>query len=133
MKQKFEWFLRNLGEPKWWEETGHPRYCDFSPDKTYNIYADEVALLEIACQDCGRRFSVSMNWSTGEPFPLSKLIGSGSCQFGYGDPPNVGCCPAGPTMGSDGLRVIEFWEKDGNFKWVRIPELEIDLGDIDYV
>ena len=27
----------------------------------------------------------------------------------YGDPPNIGCCPAGPTMNSVPRRVLEYW------------------------
>ena len=42
-----------LGRPEWWDEVGAPRYCKFSPTETNNIYCDEVALLEIACQNCG--------------------------------------------------------------------------------
>ena len=29
----------------------------------------------------------------------------------YGDPPNDGCCDAGPTMNSVPHRVIEYWVK----------------------
>lgn len=46
----------------------------------------------------------------------------------YGDPPNYGCCPAGATMNSDPLRILQFWQRskyDRDFK--RVPELEIDL------
>jgi hypothetical protein len=44
----------------------------------------------------------------------------------YGDPPNVGCCPVGPTMSSDSLRVLEFWRRSAG-RWERVPALEIDV------
>ncbi len=135
MKQNFEWLLKNVGEPKWWEETGHPRYCDFAPDKIYDIYADQVVLLLIACQVCGERSKGAVSWAalSGQRWRLSELIKLKSLRIGYGDPPNVGCCPAGATMGSETIRVIEFWEKNEDFEWVRLPELEVDLRDVDSV
>lgn len=59
----------------------------------------------------------------------------------YGDPPNVGCCPAGPTMNCWDLRVLEFWERgsksgDGQtdafdaMQWRRRADLEIELPDM---
>ena len=44
----------------------------------------------------------------------------------YGDPPNVGCCPAGRTMTCIDLRVLQFWARERS-KWERCPELEIEL------
>jgi hypothetical protein len=128
-----------LGTPLWWDECGVPRYCEFGPHETNNIYADEVALLEIACQDCGQRFKVAMSSSLfervngGMPGPplrsLADLIQHGSIH--YGDPPNNGCCPAGPTMNCEDLCVLEFWAKPENPKELatleRVPELEIEL------
>jgi hypothetical protein len=57
--------------------------------------------------------------------------------IGYGDPPNIWCCAAGPTMTSDTVRVLEYWRRyesdtEGNVKsidWTRYPELEIDLSE----
>ena len=50
----------------------------------------------------------------------------------YGDPPNVGCCPAGPTMNCWNLSVVEFWHQRpvSTFGWFRDHELEIDLNDL---
>src|SRR5690606_38100927 len=49
----------------------------------------------------------------------------------YGDPPNIDCCPAGPTMNSEPLRVLEYWRRfDRNefiVEWTRDLSLEIDL------
>lgn len=62
----------------------------------------------------------------------------------YGDPPNIGCCPAGPTMNSEMIRILEYWrcnhleyvDKTTNIitdyeaysRWQRFPHLEIDFG-----
>ncbi len=40
---------------------------------------------------------------------LSDLIQDGSLH--YGDPPNIDCCGAGPTMNSIPIRVVEYWYK----------------------
>jgi hypothetical protein len=45
----------------------------------------------------------------------------------YGDPPNVECCPAGPTMNSVPLRVVEFWRRGVPRDWERVPELEVSI------
>lgn len=141
-------------QPKWWDEHGVPRYCEFAPNRTANIYADEAALIEIECQHCGASFLVA--W-TGE------RITHGVNQDGttwvkdsppfdpqtyeYGDPPNAGCCDIGACMSSIPRRVVEFWRRhhkectkpdpsgrgrvctDGYFDWRHIPELEVVITD----
>lgn len=115
-------------EPLWWDEAGVPRYCEFSPKETNDIYADEVAFLEIACQNCGRRFKVALSAGSrqrGEGVPsLASRVRAGSLY--YGDPPNIGCCPTGPTMNSVPLRVLEFWVNDGG-ECRRQVEFEVEL------
>lgn len=119
-----------LGEPKWWDEKAVPRYCDFHPDAV-NVYANEVALVRIACQACGRQFDVAM-------VSDSMLVAFGrrtlrqqitDRAIHYGDPPNAGCCPAGPTMNCDDLRVLEFWERSTGGAWSRDHLVEITLPD----
>lgn len=119
--------------PKWWDANGVPRYDDFQPGLSSNIYTDEVALLRIVCQSCAHEFDVEVVWGkfshdwTGRArTPLSQNIAF----IHYGDPPNVGCCPAGPTMNCIDLRVLQFWARE-NFKWVRKPKLEIELENIE--
>jgi len=114
-----------LGEPVWWDECGVPRYCEFAPDKAANIYWRECALLAIACQNCGQEFAVCMTWASldmakGTP-SLGERLKSG--ELDYGDPPNVRCCPAGPTMMSETLGVVEFWQQ-GDGEPERVGELE---------
>ncbi len=116
--------------PKWWDENGVPRYCEFSPAETANIYRNECALCIIACQDCRHEFSVAlsedeMRMVHGRP-SLAELIESG--ELHYGDPPNIHCCPAGPTMSSVMMRVVEFWKKpDGEYDLKRDQTREISF------
>lgn len=110
-----------LGAPAWWDDAAVPRYCDFSPHETNDIYARQAVLMEIACQDCGTRFLVALTVG-----PLSDLI-TDIDTLHYGDPPNAGCCPAGPTMNSVPVRVVEFWQRD-SIDWERRPELEREIA-----
>lgn len=125
--------------PKWYDTNGVPRYDTFKPELSPNIYAEEVVLLEISCQDCRSRFLVEMNWSIMEIVlnrhseSLSTIMGQWlknenkkDCfvPIHYGDPPGHGC--VGDTMNCYDLRIVEFWKKD-NFTWKRIPEYEIEL------
>lgn len=123
-----------LGQPLWWDEHAVPRYCVFEPQKLANIYAREAALLEIACQNCSEPFKVAMSRSGfdfrfGELIPqaLDGEIVEGSIHFC--DPPNNGCCAAGPTMNCVDRRVLEFWVLDleKTPHWRRRPELEVEL------
>jgi hypothetical protein len=121
-----------LGPPRWFDEAAVPRYCEFSPHVTHNIYAREVALVKIACQSCGHIFQVAMSWPSNfllQPEDsLEKRVEESS--LWYVDPPNVECCPAGPTMTSITHRVLQFWRHSFRAdKWSRVPELERDMYD----
>jgi hypothetical protein len=184
--------------PLWWDENGVPRFDTHHPGLCPDIYADEVALLRIACQGCEREFLVQMSAcamsamaaharethgaiaklldetltlgidSAHEYFgvpaiarmrairkelaerrsmqthTLAELVTTGAIH--YGDPPSVGCCPAGDTMNCEDLAVVEFWRRgwdqtkaaDGvpladilhkMNTWHRVTELEIPLPD----
>lgn len=128
-------------EPKWWDEYGVPRYCDFSHERVADIYANDCALVEIACQACQRRFLVAFSWSkSSKPLTVEDIK-----RLHYGDPPNA-CCGIGATMNCEDLRVVEFWQRGGEeftapdpnyptgriclpgyFEWRRVPELEIPI------
>lgn len=115
--------------PVWFDENAVPRWCEFGPNEGANIYADEIALLHIECQNCGAAFRVAMSWTTTDRIvhrlaPLSARVRDQSIH--YGDPPNVGCCPSGPTMNSVPRRVLEFWRRECG-DGVRAPELEIAI------
>src|ERR1700681_1058651 len=65
MLQHYEDILSRIAEPpRWFDEQGVPRYCDFAPDRIANIHARECALLAIECQSCGRPFIVALDGST---------------------------------------------------------------------
>jgi len=97
--------------PRWFDEYGVPRYVDFGPGKLANIYAKEGVLAEIQCQSCERIFLVSFSAATYRGDALSAAIVANTLD--YGDPPNVGCCPAGPCMCSVARRVLQYWAKGG--------------------
>ena len=112
--------------PRWFDEHAVPRFCEFQPNQCANVYADEVALVRIACQDCEHEFLVVLSWSKADQFlhntePLSKYAPN----LDYGDPPNIACCAAGPTMSSITLETVEFWKRtESRLEWERLPGLE---------
>jgi len=130
-------------EPIWFDEQGVPRWCEFHPSKANNPYADEVALLEIECQECRRRYKVAVSWSLA--FAMIENAGkAGAATFDqlkanrpslhphnlcWGDPP---CweCSAGYCMSCFERRVLEFWQRgEGVREWKRLPECEIRLDE----
>jgi hypothetical protein len=137
MKNEFPDITTKLGKPKWYDVKGYPRYCRFHPDKQSNIYASLVALIEVGCQNCERKWVVCVSVDRKDfkrhiEFPSRTSIGD----FHYGDPPShVKEDHAGSTMNSIPLRVIQFWSK--NFypvkkgkkfiRWVRIRRYEIKI------
>lgn len=132
MKHHFDDIRSRIAEPpRWWDEHGTPRWSAFTPRETADIYARTAVLLEIACQSCGERFTVAMSESHprtlyGHALPsLEASVRDGSVH--YGDPPNVGCCPAGATMNCDDLAVLEFWQWR-DLEWERDPSLERSLA-----
>jgi hypothetical protein len=126
--------------PQWFDENAVPRYCPFAPNETANIYAQQIVLLRIRCQNCGRPFDVCMSWCETDTI-LGRAVSSLEEQvrervIHYGDPPNTECCPSGPTMNSEPDRVLQFWRhagwraEDGSVPaspWVRVPALEVDV------
>lgn len=132
MNTQYTDITSKLGVPKWWDEAGVPRYDDFTPHHRASVYADQVALMDIECQNCGTKFNVCLSWSeldrVKENSPsLVDLIQTK--EIHYGDPPNNGCCMPGPTMNSVPIQVIEFWarNKDNALKWERDARFEVDV------
>ena len=111
-----------------------PLYGPFSPDLLPDIYAVQACLLLIRCQNCGTEFKVSMSFGRYD-IRLKRARSSLkdriiSNEIHYGDPPNMHCCPAGPTMNSVPLRVLEFWmfgDRARASKWKRVPDLEREI------
>lgn len=50
--------------PQWWDEAAVPRFCEFKPEHCANIYAKEVILLLIRCQQCQHEFKVCCSRGT---------------------------------------------------------------------
>jgi len=125
--------LETMGEPKWWDEHGVPRYVDFTPQETANIYASHVVLALITCQSCGHEFRVAFSQGDYEIMESARTLASyiQDRELHYGDPPNNNCCLAGPTMNSVPQRVLEYWSQDkqenGRRDWVRHPEFELEM------
>lgn len=133
-------------EPKWYDSNGVPRYDKFHPDLCPNIYADEVILLEIACQNCGKRFFVEMNWYGfsfslgGKRIPSFKerLIrwkrkgkkSDGWAPIHYGDPPAHGC--TGDTMNCYDLRIVRFWKRGRKPIWGMTRRRGFEIGINEY-
>jgi hypothetical protein len=138
MHHHYRDIIDKCGRPLWWDEYAVPRYCAFAPDQCANIYADEVAYLEIACQNCGAQFSVAMSSSQLDRILRATIPGAimptlaseiEDITIHYGDPPNAGCCLAGPTMNCIDRRVLEFWRQNKLHEWERVAGLEGKLGE----
>jgi len=54
-----------------------PRFQPHHPDLCADIYADEVALLKIACQSCGREFLVQMSYGPCDAAQVLAMSGHG--------------------------------------------------------
>lgn len=139
MKATFEDITSRVQEsPSWHDMNGTPRYGKFIPKNCPDIYAEEIALIEIGCQSCQKMFQVEMHWSHmnsgigGLPIPR---LSENPAFVHYGDPPNHGC--VGDTMNCLDYKILEFYkplpieqitgENWGDF--LRCPDLEISLLD----
>ena len=118
MRENYSDILGRIKEPPtWYDANGTPRYGEFHPDKCPDIYSNQVALLEIACQDCGKTFLVEMHtgiFDGKRTRPPTK--------WHYGDPPIHGC--VGDTMNCEDLSVVQFWKREDAITWVRHTEFE---------
>lgn len=64
-----------VAKPLWWDENGVPRFEPHHPRLCPDIYADQVALVQISCQGCGREFPVQMSWSASDMMRSMALSG----------------------------------------------------------
>lgn len=119
MKKSYHDILSRISEPpSWFDEHGVPRYGQFSPEAVADVYAREVVLFEVRCQACERSFPVSQTGRTiGDPHSLSSSIDAR--RLCYGDPPALGCCPAGVAMNSIPVKVLELWRRRPPAAWER--------------
>lgn len=112
-------------KPSFFQKDGVPRWGAFQPGTSTDVYAVEAVIMEISCQSCDGRFHVLMERrSHGEPTTLAQRIADGSIH--YGDPPNVGCCPGGPSMNSEPVRILEYWSRE-RMDWTRNSSLEVPM------
>jgi len=99
MHQSYRDIRDRIAEPPtWFDSDGVPRYGPFDPSMSPNIYADEVALLRIACQACQEQFLVEMHssWRFNDNNGYSRrvmLSDRGVGNLHYGDPPFMGDAP----------------------------------------
>jgi hypothetical protein len=122
--------------PLWWDEQGVPRYAEFEPHLVANIYAREVALMEVACSQCWTRFraAVSTAGVLGEPDRHDLAESIETRTISYGDPPNYRNYRSGPSSSCYDLRVLQYWLRPAGWgEWVRDSRFEIDLPDLDVV
>lgn len=123
MNNTFDDITDKLGEPKWYDDKGVPRYKKFHPSVVSNIYAKKVAFLEIACQACGEKFKVAVHYGNNNIYKEFELPSAkGIKSFHYGDPPVHGC--VGDTMNVDTVKILEFWQKAENLNWKRNKKIE---------
>ena len=123
--------------PQWFDENAVPRYGSFHPGKVANIYTNEAALVEIACQSCGTRFKVA--FVNGMSDDVADAIARRPHRriaekirdrtIHYGDPPNMLCCEFGASENSRKLQVLEYWSRSPSSDWARDRALEINLAD----
>lgn len=138
MRQPY-WDLYEIAgkrRPLWFDEHGVPRWVEFHP-RLCNIYADEVALLEIACQSCGQRFMVALSSCVmdrvlmgGEPLSNQPALDWGDAPCFMSREGDLVQC-AGSTMISETWRIAQFWTREGG-DWVRCPEREVIEGHDGY-
>ncbi|WP_456618937.1 MULTISPECIES: hypothetical protein [unclassified Bradyrhizobium] len=131
--------------PIWFDEHAVPRYCAFEPARSANIHIGEIALVEITCQSCKRKFHVALSAVNFREGTIAQAIRSKTLHYGDpprhdGDPDDLNACRAGASMNSEPRRVIEYWYRHDPrfvkgtrvinmdyFKWARDPSLEVDI------
>lgn len=147
MYQPYFDITEKLGVPLWWDENGVPRYKEFHPSMSADIYADFVALQEIHCQSCGERFECCASWSlvkacsTGAPQERLDLVwdetgkkatpksglpsvdGPGFVCFGDAPWHGTQQC-SGTTMTTHTSKVLQFWKR-ASMEWVRDSAYEL--------
>ncbi len=132
--------------PIWFDEHAVPRYCTFEPARSASIHIAEIALAEIACQACQRRFHVDISIVNFQKQTIADAIRGKTLH--YGDPPrhdsdaaNCSGCLSGASMNSEPRRVLEYWHRhdqryvegyqvansEAYDEWGRDPSLEIDI------
>jgi len=82
-----------LGTPNWIDQHGVPRYYEFNPKDTAEIYNDWVLLLEVECQSCGKKFKCATSLAWYQVWLKSPKLKDPTIEvimnhlFGWGDAP----------------------------------------------
>jgi hypothetical protein len=123
MHHNFEDITDRIKEaPSWYDANGTPRYGEFNPKMSPNIYARIVIFMRIRCQECHEEFLVEMNEG-----PFTNMKDFHPQKLHYGDPPRHGFtnnCAAGDTMNCEDLEILQCWTRFGTREWERHPEFE---------
>jgi hypothetical protein len=129
MRYCYEDILERAGPPKWFDESGVPRYCRFRPESVANVFACEATLACIACRECGQTFNVAFSRPKLSPVRSSSIAEDISdLRLTYGTPPNVKCCNKGAFIGSVALRILEYWRKlNAREGWLRDRRFEVEF------
>lgn len=121
--------ISKLGTPVWFTQDGYPRYCEYHPSEC-GIYHKFSALILVKCQSCGRDFKIG-TISDYYKIYLLKRAGQISDDMSElkkvryaleycGDPPNIECCSAGPTMTVEHVSFLEIWKYNDNHVWEKM-------------
>ena len=84
--------------PIWYDEHTVPRYCSFEPGRSASIHIGEIALAEITCQECQRRFRVAFSAVNFQRQTIAEAIHNKGLHFG--DPPSTTVVDCGPASDS---------------------------------
>ncbi len=116
--------------PRWYDDSGVPRYDPFHP-RMLGVYDQVAVLLRIGCQSCGRGFDVGLGYRHIEVVMHGDVVERSTEEIvaaaSFGDPPRhdygeMGRC-AGETMSSIEVAITEVWEKV-DCEWARRADLE---------
>jgi hypothetical protein len=122
-------------EPIWFDEHAVPRYCVFEPRRSASIHIGEIALAEITCQECKRRFRVAFSVVNFRERTIAEAIQNKTLHYGDpprhdGDPTTSHACLAGASMNSEPRWVLEYWRRhdQATSKARELPTLLISNG-----
>jgi hypothetical protein len=132
MQTEYNDILKRIAAPPLGWLDGVPRYDTFHP-REVEVYAHEVALVHVECQECSRRYDVAVRRG---PFGSLRDNIAYENELPVGDPPRA--CPeqlsmshAGATMSALQISVLEFWSREGHPipRWQRDHSMERPLAD----
>lgn len=126
---QYDDIISKLGEPLWFSKDGYPRYCKYIPSEC-GVYHKFSALCLVKCQACGKEFKIGTAtnlidiWYRETQGHIDKNMTELE-KIRYvleysGDPPNVDCCAAGPTMTVEFVSFLEMWKINDKYLWEKM-------------